>query len=327
MKRIRRLISALTYAITLATPGASTSVERSSPDQVQTATPVRILHVFADQPNTAGPLLAASDGSLYGTLPWGGPTRAGVVYRVTPDGDARVVHVFSGPDGMYPGGILLEGSDGAIYGTVDVGSEMNRHCGLFRVTSAGDFSFIYRFPDPNSAHFVASLRGRAGERYLIEGGIPCTFEKTESPVATPVTAAVRSDPVLAITELPMSDRYRPVAKPWVQAPVSEASVRESVNRTLGFSNVDCIPELPVKAGDGLFYGLVSCRVSPRSRCFVYRVESASKISLTHEFAEPQEYCRFPGPLVVSPDGRLYGAIFDYSSAHVAVFNVKTTATR
>jgi uncharacterized repeat protein (TIGR03803 family) len=325
MRHTRSLIAALTCAVTVVTTGVDTHADPAISPPIRTLTPVKILHVFTDEPDTAGQLLAASDGSLYGTLPRGGPTHAGLVYRVAPDGHGQALHVFSGPDGTYPG-IFLEGLDGAIYGLVQVGQDTHQRCGLYRVRPSGEFSFLYRFPDSSSAHFVAHLRAHSGESYLLDGGVFCAFEKTtETAPPTSPANTTRADQTLSVEEISQGERgiQQPIA-PWAGAPIPQKRVSEAVPHVLSLTSDACYPEVPVKSRDGTFYGLVECRgLRPRSRCFVYRVDSATDISLTYEFIEPQEHCRFPGPLVVAPDGRLYGVIFDYTYAHLAVFRVDT----
>ena len=68
-------------------------------------------------PRTA--LLAASDGSIYGTDYYGGDYTAGAIYRFTPDGSGgftyQLLWSFKGPDGAY-GRELIQGADSKLYG-------------------------------------------------------------------------------------------------------------------------------------------------------------------------------------------------------------------
>ena len=77
------------------------------------------------QPN--GPLLLAADGDLYGTTLAGGnaegPGGNGVVFRMTPKGEFKIVHRFEGlDDGSAPTGSLAVDESGRIYGGTQSGT-------------------------------------------------------------------------------------------------------------------------------------------------------------------------------------------------------------
>ena len=69
-------------------------------------------------------LLAASDGSLYGTALDDGDFAQGAIFRFVPDGSGgftfEQLYSFHGVDGFQPRG-LVEGSDGRLYGTTTRG--------------------------------------------------------------------------------------------------------------------------------------------------------------------------------------------------------------
>lgn len=86
-----------------------------------------VLHSFAgsDGASTFAPLLAGSDGALYGTTPWGGILGLGVVFKLNRDGTGfQVLHHFAGvegSDGSTPYEGLIEGNDGVLYGSTAYG--------------------------------------------------------------------------------------------------------------------------------------------------------------------------------------------------------------
>jgi len=91
--------------------------------KIDTAGQFSIVHQFAGKadgfgPN--GPLMMNTDGNLYGTTASGGGTDAnpgyGTLFRITPAGQFRVIHTFTGPDGSNPTGTLAHDATGAIYG-------------------------------------------------------------------------------------------------------------------------------------------------------------------------------------------------------------------
>jgi hypothetical protein len=56
-----------------------------------------------------------SDGTIYGTAFDG--EFAGTIFRIKPDGTGKILHSFSGPDGLYPLGPPVLAPSGALYGT------------------------------------------------------------------------------------------------------------------------------------------------------------------------------------------------------------------
>lgn len=70
------------------------------------------------------PVLRDRDGNLHGTTEAGGANGLGTVFVLTAAGKERVVHSFSGSDGMHPGN-LIAGASGAYYGTTLQGGSGN----------------------------------------------------------------------------------------------------------------------------------------------------------------------------------------------------------
>lgn len=88
----------------------------------------------------SGPLLAAVDGTLYGTTLYSGAGGVGTLFKITPQGAISTLLDFTGVVGAVPGenpgGDLRFGPDGKIYGTTFWGGP----CGggtLFRVSGIG----------------------------------------------------------------------------------------------------------------------------------------------------------------------------------------------
>jgi uncharacterized repeat protein (TIGR03803 family) len=75
-----------------------------------------------------GRVVEGSDGWLYGTASAAGSTNAGIVFKMTKEGDGfEVLHDFAGApgDGANPRGSLVEGRDSALYGTTQSGGASN----------------------------------------------------------------------------------------------------------------------------------------------------------------------------------------------------------
>ena len=111
------------------------------------------LHDFAgpDGQTPVGRLLPWFDGNYYGTtLSGGGAASAdsGVVYRISPSGSFKVLHLFTGPDGAGPNGGLQYGNDGNFYGTTGGGGKFGAGV-VYRVSPSGKFRVIYNFTGGN----------------------------------------------------------------------------------------------------------------------------------------------------------------------------------
>lgn len=87
----------------------------------------KVLHEFTgpDGAFPYSPLVAASDGYLYGTTYAGGSAELGTIFRIKPAGDGfAVVHSFSGSDGSSVFAGLVQGADGGLYGAARDGGSL-----------------------------------------------------------------------------------------------------------------------------------------------------------------------------------------------------------
>lgn len=85
-------------------------------------------------------LVEGPDNALYGTTSSGGygvpGNGGGTVFRITLDGQLTTLHRFAYGDAAGP---VVFGSDGALYGTTAIAQQ------VYRITTAGDFTPLYRF--------------------------------------------------------------------------------------------------------------------------------------------------------------------------------------
>jgi len=93
---------------------------------------------------SAGPLLAASDGYLYGTTFNGGTSDLGTIFRMTTGGVIKILYNFSGTDGANPSGALTQGSDGNLYGTTIFGGANNTG-EIFQLVLPSKLNVIHSF--------------------------------------------------------------------------------------------------------------------------------------------------------------------------------------
>jgi uncharacterized repeat protein (TIGR03803 family) len=82
----------------------------------------RTLYTFTGYPTDGQHPIAGvvrdTEGNLYGTTDWGGPSNEGTVFKITPSGVETVLHNFvGGSDGLDPHGSLVLDAKGNLYGT------------------------------------------------------------------------------------------------------------------------------------------------------------------------------------------------------------------
>jgi uncharacterized repeat protein (TIGR03803 family) len=114
-----------------------------------------ILYAFkggTDGAEPSGALVADSAGNFYGTTMMGGPSNAGTVFKLAPDGTETVLYAFTGgSDGWEPDGTLVMDKNGDLYGTTVMGGgvtacEQYLGCGtVFEVKPDGTETVLYAF--------------------------------------------------------------------------------------------------------------------------------------------------------------------------------------
>jgi uncharacterized repeat protein (TIGR03803 family) len=94
--------------------------------------------------DASGGLVQGTDGNFYGVSP-NGINSQGTVFKMTPAGVIKVLHMFTGiPDGSDPAGTLVQGLDGNFYGTTRTGGA-NSQGTVFRITPGGVLTILYNF--------------------------------------------------------------------------------------------------------------------------------------------------------------------------------------
>jgi len=117
----------------------------------------KVLHSFTGYPNDGanpyyGGLIADSSGNLYGTTYRGGTYSAGTVFKLSPQGNYKVLHSFpmyAPNDGSFPYGGLYIDSKGNLYGTTNLGGA-NGYGVVFRLSPSGTLTVLHTFANsPN----------------------------------------------------------------------------------------------------------------------------------------------------------------------------------
>lgn len=123
--------------------------------RITTSGNFKVLHNFAggnDGSFPASSVIQDAAGNLYGTTDNGGPSNAGVVWKITSAGHESVLYAFSaGSDGGYPFSDLIRDSNGNLYGTTFGGgdaacSSYLNGCGtVFKIDATGHESVLHTF--------------------------------------------------------------------------------------------------------------------------------------------------------------------------------------
>jgi uncharacterized repeat protein (TIGR03803 family) len=108
----------------------------------------RVLHVFLDGSDGAtsnAPVIADSNGNLFGTALQGGASNNGVVFKIDTHGKESILYSFAGgKDGSKPEAGLLEDTAGNFYGTTNLGGPDGQGV-VFKLAADGSETVLHAF--------------------------------------------------------------------------------------------------------------------------------------------------------------------------------------
>jgi uncharacterized repeat protein (TIGR03803 family) len=145
--------------------------------RITTSGKEKILHSFADYYDGAFPTANLLDvkGTLYGTTTGGigsggGSEGDGTVFSISPTGDEKVVHDFTGSEGAYPQAALIN-VNGTMYSTA-YGSGLYYGGTVFSVTTSGSLTNLHNFNGSDGSGPVSPLLNVRGTLYgtTLSGG-------------------------------------------------------------------------------------------------------------------------------------------------------------
>ena len=160
------------------TGGASGRCEQYGCGTVFRVTPdggFRLLHSFnvkdLDGYYPDAPVVAAADGSLYGTVPNGGRLGGGIIFKITPSGEYTILHNFKYGNGADLDTGLVQAADGYLYGATGAGGKWNKGT-IYKISLTGKFSTMYSFDGTVGLGPTSLMQGTDGKFYgtAIEGG-------------------------------------------------------------------------------------------------------------------------------------------------------------
>src|SRR5579864_5534081 len=109
------------------------------------------------------------DGTLYGTIQFGGDSGYGTIYKIDSNGVFSTFVTFNGTNGAAPR-LLLLGSDNNFYGITQRGGNGfdggNGDGVIFRLDRSGNLTNVFNFSDPNTGP-NCMVQGSDGDLYVV----------------------------------------------------------------------------------------------------------------------------------------------------------------
>lgn len=282
--------------------------------------------------NPQTPLLAASDGHLYGTTYSGGTNGSGTIYRITPGGEVEILVSFTSTGsapGTTPSSPLAEGTGGALYGVTHSGGSGSLGT-IFRYVPGSGFSSLVSFTG-TSGSFLGSnprgglVRGTDGHFYgtASNGGsssLGSFFRITEAGAFTtlaPFTNTNGSVPIGTLAVGTDGNFYGTTSSGGTNTAgtffrATPAGVITALFHFTGQSGA--YPGSASEGGlflapDGWFYGTTTTGGAGSNLGTIFRANSSGQYELLGSFTGNTGALPGSGPngdLVAGSDGKLYG---------------------
>jgi len=276
----------------------------------------QVIHEFqgVDGIQPHGSLLQAADGRLWGTAMAGGASGAGVVFKLSTGGRAKVMHSFTQAGGNAPVAGLTLGADGLLYGTTSTGGDDVST--LFRMDWQGRMTVMHEFTIGGDTGFNpttellatpdGSIYGTARDSYRsIAFRLAPTGEVTRLHYFTADEGSHASTLVQGLDGAFYGVMTYLGAKnagtAFRMTPEGVVTVLYTFGRRNGKPYG---PKSLMRAADGLFYG-TTVFGGAAGLGTVFRMTAAGEITVLHEFGG-SDGARPSGRLIQAANGYLYG---------------------
>jgi uncharacterized repeat protein (TIGR03803 family) len=245
---------------------------------------------YTDGEYPTAALVMGPDGALYGLTQMGGTYGIGTLFRVETNGSLTTLHDFNYTNGEYPTAALVVGPDGALYGSTQYGGFYDSGT-LFRVDTNGTFTKLHDF---------AFTEGYFASAALVVGPDGALYGSTPSGGTNIFRNGTlfRLETNGAFTKL------------------------HDFNYTDGVS-----PSAPLVVGpDGGMYGSTPSG-GTNGYGTLFRLETDGTFTKLQDFNYTDNGAYLTAPLVVGPDGALYGSTqVGGSFGPGTLFRVETNGT-
>ncbi len=289
------------------------------------------LHDF-NGTNGSGPepaLAAGLDGALYGSTPRGGLHGKGTVFKMEISGTFTKLHDFSGGDGFNPLSALVVGADGTLYGLTNEGGQ-NGFGTLFKLDTSGIFTSLHDFYDGINAHpgsypLAAMVVGADGALYgstenggAADAGTLFKFETngtfTQLHDFSAASVASTRSALAAGTDGSMygSTEFGGVGNLGTLFKLEGNGTFTNLHEFHGFDGAHPIAALAA-GPTGALYGATAAGGTSSDGTFygghgtLFKLADDGTFTKLHDFTGVDGSHPEVAPLVVGPDGALYGS--------------------
>lgn len=257
-------------------------------------------------------LVQSPDGNIYGAVPTGGLSGAGLIFKMTPAGALTTIATFgaTGTDPAVPNG-LLQGADGNFYGTT-AGGGVNRAGSFFKITPGGVLTVLHSFTQLEAGGGGSNLtRGSDGNFYgtTIESGSQSAGTFIELTPAGALTVLHNFTPgetgggfPSGVVQGPDGSFYG-ITNPGdaVNGTIFKVTASGSVTTLYRFNGANPTSVGLILGTDGNFYGTTATAVST-----IFKVTPGGTVTTLHTFGSQTDGYAPIAPLIQGSDGNLYG---------------------
>jgi uncharacterized repeat protein (TIGR03803 family) len=247
------------------------------------------LHSFCSEKNCADggfpqdPLIQGTNGNLYGTTRARGANNDGTVFEITSGGTLTTLDSFDGTDGEAPYAGLVQASNGNFYGTTTLHGAYNGGT-VFELTPSGKLTVLHSFDSSETqGAYVAPVQASNGNLYgttVYSGG---------------------------------SDDFGTLGTVYEVTGAGTFSTLLNFDGTDG-PNYGSAPYGPlIQATDGNLYGTTSGGGTPYNFGTLFRLTTAGKLTMLHDFTGGSGGCGPVAGLVQATNGTFYGTALNCGS--------------